>query len=227
MVDSSGPAAVEQGPFEATRAPLRESLLHKGSKSVFWTANKLPPPPQTPPEATPLPLFTQQPTHQHPGNSKAMAVFWDLERFDISGDHELCNNAVDAIRSFCQQFVGLAGTRTRDTLMMKGYCAGGKGPQASHDRESGAGVPGNAERQAGIRNSSGNAGLKELATSNLIRSFSAVDKNLFSCENGGAKHEGQMLTDLCVWMLDCTQRRLFVPTAVVILYIYICSAAVL
>ena len=215
--------SLAEGENAPVKRPLRESLLHNGSKSVFWTVHtpSLPPPPNpaaadSPP---PPPLVAQQPSH--PGNSKALAVFWDLERFDISGDHERCNNAVEAIRSFCGQFVGLAGPGTRDTLQMKGYCSGLKGAHASEETqpESVSGVPDNAGRRAGIRssNAGSDAGLKALAMSNQIRSFSCVDRNPYSAE-GESRHEesSQMLTDLLIWMLDCTQHRLFVPTAIVI-----------
>ena len=205
------------------RPTLKDNLLRKGTRSVFWKEHKLPPPP--PPKAQPPPFYTEGPTHQHPGNSKALAVFWDLDRFDIAGDHERCRDAVNAIRSFCNQFAGLsAGARqhARGTVRMTGYAQGGSDPDAEREKlQADAVVPENAGRRAGIRVCSDDAGLKELAMARLIPGLTVVEKDAFREGNGGTagavrRDCPQMLTDLLVWMLDCTQQRLFVPTAVVI-----------
>jgi hypothetical protein len=196
---------------------LKSSLLHNGAKSVFWEANRLPPPRTEPAEQKPM----WDPTHEHPGNSKALAILWDLDRFDVAGGHDQSASAVDAVRCFCKRFVGLSGTRIRDVLEIKGYCGGASGLSSSAHVESDAtsSVPENAGRRAGVRGARDDAGLKELVISKVLPSFSVVDKNPFAAEgksSAAGRECPQMLIDLLVWMLDCTQRHLFVPTAVVI-----------
>jgi hypothetical protein len=200
----------------AARSPLRDSLMRNGPRSTFWEANELPPskPAARPPE--PPPFFTEQPVFQHPGNSKAIAVFWDLDRFDVGGDHEQCACAVDAVRTFCKQFIGLTGGRSGDTLQLKGYCGGLQFAVDQQRTDAASGVPENAGRRAGLRVASGSSGLKELAVANLINNLSMADKNPFCPPDSGDNAKRgcpQMLADLLVWMLDCVKHRLFVPTA--------------
>lgn len=219
-----GQGAKVEAEGRGRKLKLRDSLmLRKGSHSVFWSEHKLPPTP--PPRPAPPPFFTDGPTHQHPGNSKALAVFWDLDQFDVAGDHERCCDAVNAVRSFCAAFQGLSASaeqRRRGTLRMTGYARGGQHLDTAREiLQADTVLPENAGRRAGLRKCSDHASLKEQALAHLIPDLAVVDRDPFRGSNEGstgAVRPGcpQMLTDLLVWMLDCTQRRLFVPTAVVI-----------
>ena len=228
-------------PARRPTSALRDSLLLRqdaGAKSVFWTANRLPPPP---------PFYTAPPAHrggrEGDGNSKALAVFWDLDSFDVAGEHAHCENAVRAVRSFCAQFLGCSHLKqARDPLPIRGYCrdaadrrwrdtgcwfsknksadaqlAGAVSSPAESlvpEQNPAPGIPKNTGKRAGLRASDDNAGLKALAMGGLLHNFTVVDKSPFW---GGADGEcAQMATDLLVWMLDCVQRKLFVPTAIVI-----------
>ena len=213
----------------ARRSTLRDSLmLCKGSRSVFWTEKgvlrSMEAQAASPRPAQPS-FFNTGLTHQHPGNSKALAVFWDLDRFDVAGDHERCCDAVNAVRSFCAAFEGLGASvqqRRRGALRMTGYARGGQHVDTAREKSQEDAVrPENAGRRAGIRMCSDQAGLKEQALARLIPDLVVVDRDPFGETDEGSTGAvrpdcPQMLTDLLVWMLDCTQRRLFVPTAVVI-----------
>ena len=220
--DEGGADAAGHRARSATRSPLRDSLMRNGSRSTFWEANQLTP--SKPPAKVPAPppFFTEQPVSHHPGNSKALAVFWDLDRFDVGGDHEQCTYAVDAVRTFCKQFVGLSGARTRDALQLKGYCGGLQGRQDKPDpprADAAPGVPENAGRRAGVRAAHDNVGLRELAIANLVPNLSIADKHPHGPQDPGdaaLRESPQLLADLLVWMLDCVKHRLFVPTAIVI-----------
>ena len=119
MVENAADSAA--APARRPTSALRDSLLLRqdaGAKSVFWTANRLPPPP---------PFYTAPPAHvggrAGDGNSKALAVFWDLDSFDIAGEHAHCEHAVRAVRSFCAQFLGCSQIKqARDPLPIRGYC---------------------------------------------------------------------------------------------------------
>ncbi|MGB1594486.1 MAG: hypothetical protein ACPIOQ_17155, partial [Promethearchaeia archaeon] len=228
-------------PARRPTSALRDSLLLRqdaGAKSVFWTANRLPPPP---------PFYTAPPAHvggrEGDGNSKALAVFWDLDSFDIAGEHAHCEHAVRAVRSFCAQFLGCSQLKqARDPLPIRGYCrdaadrrwrdtgcwfsknksadaqlAGAVSSPAESlvpEQNPAPGIPKNTGKRAGLRASDDNAGLRALAMGGLLNNLTVVDKSPFW---GGADGEcAQMATDLLVWMLDCVQRKLFVPTAIVI-----------
>ena len=239
MVENAADSAA--APARRPTSALRDSLLLRqdaGAKSVFWTANRLPPPP---------PFYTAPPAHvggrEGDGNSKALAVFWDLDSFDIAGEHAHCEHAVRAVRSFCAQFLGCSQLKqARDPLPIRGYCRDaadrrwrGSGCWFSKNKSADAqlagavsspaeslvpeqnpapGIPKNTGKRAGLRASDDNAGLRALAMGGLLHNLTVVDKSPFW---GGADGEcAQMATDLLVWMLDCVQRKLFVPTAIVI-----------
>ena len=239
MVENAADSAA--APARRPTSALRDSLLLRqdaGAKSVFWTANRLPPPP---------PFYTAPPAHvggrAGDGNSKALAVFWDLDSFDIAGEHAHCEHAVRAVRSFCAQFLGCSQLKqARDPLPIRGYCrdaadrrwrdtgcwfsknksadaqlAGAVSSPAESlvpEQNPAPGIPKNTGKRAGLRASDDNAGLRALAMGGLLHNLTVVDKSPFW---GGADGEcAQMATDLLVWMLDCVQRKLFVPTAIVI-----------
>ena len=239
MVENAADSAA--APARRPTSALRDSLLLRqdaGAKSVFWTANRLPPPP---------PFYTAPPAHvggrEGDGNSKALAVFWDLDSFDIAGEHAHCEHAVRAVRSFCAQFLGCSQIKqARDPLPIRGYCrdaadrrwrdtgcwfsknksadaqlAGAVSSPAESlvpEQNPAPGIPKNTGKRAGLRASDDNAGLRALAMGGLLHNLTVVDKSPFW---GGADGEcAQMATDLLVWMLDCVQRKLFVPTAIVI-----------
>ena len=239
MVENAADSAA--APARRPTSALRDSLLLRqdaGAKSVFWTANRLPPPP---------PFYTAPPAHvggrAGDGNSKALAVFWDLDSFDIAGEHAHCEHAVRAVRSFCAQFLGCSQIKqARDPLPIRGYCrdaadrrwrdtgcwfsknksadaqlAGAVSSPAESlvpEQNPAPGIPKNTGKRAGLRASDDNAGLRALAMGGLLHNLTVVDKSPFW---GGADGEcAQMATDLLVWMLDCVQRKLFVPTAIVI-----------
>lgn len=219
--------AVETTAQRQATSALKSSLLHSGDKSVFWQANQLPPRSAAPAEKKPMwDLTHEHPgnskgdhTKEHPDNSKALAIFWDLDRFNVAGGHEQCTYAVDAVRCFCKRFVGPLDTR--DVLEIKGYCRGVSGLQSLPHVDSDAKSiePQNAGCRATSRGARDDAGLKDLVISKFLPSFSVVDKDPFAAEgqsSAAGRESPQMLIDLLVWMLDCTQRRLFVPTAVVI-----------